>query len=69
MYDARSPNVVEDLRFALDVLQASSHLGLDSEYTAKLRLVILQQIRRRESRVNDLPVEIPIPSEIEEVWA
>jgi hypothetical protein len=49
MYDARNPQIANDLRFALDVLQESSHLGLDSEYTSKLQALIQTQIRRREA--------------------
>ena len=49
MYAVRNSVVVDDLRFALDVLQESSHLGLDSEYASRLRSVILEQVERRES--------------------
>jgi hypothetical protein len=55
MYGARNPLVIEDLQFALDVLQESPHLGLDSEYRAKLQAVILKQIERRKGTIKRLP--------------
>ena len=57
MYDARNPLVIEDLQFALDVLQESSHLGLDSEYTAKLKALILKQMEGREGELKRSPPE------------
>jgi hypothetical protein len=38
-----------DLRFALDVMEEHSCLGLDREYSAKLRSVMLRQIERAEA--------------------
>jgi hypothetical protein len=52
MCDVRTPTVIDDLRFALDVLEARSHMGMDPEYVSKLRSVILQQIERREATQN-----------------
>ena len=51
MYDARNAVIAEDLRFALDVLQESS-IGLDSEYSAKIKAVIQKQLQRREASLN-----------------
>ena len=65
MYDARNPLVIEDLQFALDVLQESSHLGLDSDYTAKLKAVIEKQMERRKGTLKRLPQT----AEVEEVVA
>lgn len=39
---------VEDLRFALSVMEEHSHLGLDSEYASKLRSLMLRQIAETE---------------------
>lgn len=49
MYDSRNTVIAADLNFALDVLQESSHLGLDSEYSAKIKAVIEKQLRRRQA--------------------
>ena len=37
---------VDDLRFALEVMDEYSHLGLDSEHAAKLRSLMLEQIAK-----------------------
>jgi hypothetical protein len=47
--------ILDDLRFALDVLQESSHLGLDAEYAEKLTSVIRQQIEQGENALNRQP--------------
>jgi hypothetical protein len=39
---------VDDLRFALEIMDEYSHLGLDSEHAAKLRSVMQHQIARAE---------------------
>jgi hypothetical protein len=44
MFPERLPQVIDDLRFALQVLQEGSCLGLDPEYASKLQSVILRQI-------------------------
>lgn len=54
--------VADDLRFALDVLQESSHLGLDSEHSSKLQALIQKQLRRREATVNRDREVAPAPS-------
>ena len=68
MYDARNAVIAEDLRFALDVLQESTHLGLDSERSSTLRALIQNQIKRREATLNRCApiIETPEP-ELEEV--
>ena len=49
MIPERIPTFLDDLRFALQVLQERSGLGLDSEYTSKIQSVILEQIERGEA--------------------
>jgi hypothetical protein len=61
MYTARNTEVVEDLQFAIDVLQESSNLGLDSEYASKLQAVALRQIERRRATARP-PVPAPAPT-------
>jgi hypothetical protein len=43
-----SPTYVDDMRFALDVMDEYSHLGLDSDHAAKLRSLMLEQINKAE---------------------
>ena len=52
MFPERVPTVLDDLRFALQVLQEDSYLGLDPEYASKLQSVILRQIERGEQGLN-----------------
>jgi hypothetical protein len=39
-----SSDAATDLRYALDVMEEYSHLGLDDEYTGKLRRILLRRI-------------------------
>jgi len=47
------PTYADDLRFALEILDEYSHLGLDSEHAAKLRFLMLQHIARAEEALRD----------------
>ena len=49
MLAERNPAILVHLRFALEVLEESSHLGLDAEYTGKIASVIREQIKRGEA--------------------
>ena len=55
MLAERNPAILENLRFALNVLQESSHLGLDGQYTARLQAVIQGQIARGEQALQRHP--------------
>jgi hypothetical protein len=58
MFPARIPAVIDDLEFALQVLQEGSGLGLDPEYASKLQSVIRRQIERGERvRNSNRPAE------------
>ena len=48
-----NPTYVDDLRFALEIMDECSHLGLDSEHASKLRSLMLQQISRAEEAQKD----------------
>jgi hypothetical protein len=39
-----SPELASDLRFALDVMEEKSHLGLDDEGAGQLRSILLRHI-------------------------
>ena len=45
MHD-NNPAFLDDLRFAIKVMDEHSHLGLDSEYASKLRTLMLRQIEK-----------------------
>lgn len=48
-----NPSYVDDLRFALEIMDEYSHLGLDSERASKLRTLILQQIAKAEEALQE----------------
>lgn len=50
---SENPAYVDDLRFALEIMDEYSHLGLDSEHASKLRSLMLQQIARAEEVSKD----------------
>lgn len=58
---APKPELANELRFALDVMEENSHLGLDDEAATKLRSILLRRIKQAEltSRPAE-PVRIPV---------
>jgi hypothetical protein len=55
-----------DLRYALDVLEEYSHLGLDDEYANKLREILERQLGETDEDVScsqAQPVRFPRPAE------
>ena len=45
---APKPELANELRYALDVLEENSHLGLDDEAANKLRNILLRRIKQAE---------------------
>lgn len=45
---APKPELANELRFALDVMEENSHLGLDDEAATKLRNILLRRIKQAE---------------------
>ena len=43
-----NPQLAEELRFALDVMEEYSHLGLDDATASKLRHILLRRINEAE---------------------
>jgi hypothetical protein len=68
MLDTKSKSeLITDLRFALDVMEEYSHLGLDDEAANKLREIIVHQIddaRAGLSCCPPAPMRIPISLKI-----
>lgn len=55
-----------DLRYALEVMEANSHLGLEDEFAGKLRSILVRRIREAEkTQAGHLaaPVRFPIVAE------
>jgi len=49
MIPVNNPALISDLRFALDVLDERSHLGLDPEYHSRIRSLLLAEIEEAEA--------------------
>lgn len=45
---APKPELANELRYALDVMEENSHLGLDDEAANKLRNILLRRIKQAE---------------------
>ena len=58
-----------ELRYALEVMEEYSHLGLDDEYAGKLREILLRRIEQAEAAASmepANPVRFSVPVEFEE---
>jgi hypothetical protein len=64
MFDPKSKSdLVSDLRYALDVMEENSHLGLDAEAACKLREILIRQIDDAHATVSSpspFPVHFPV---------
>lgn len=60
---APNPELVNELRYALDVMEESSHLGLDDEAANRLRNILVRRIKEAE-KADSLrpaaPVRFPV---------
>ena len=67
MYATSNPDLVNELRYALDVMEEYSHLGLDNEAAGKLREILVRQIddtRAGLSCGSPMPVRFPVSLKI-----
>lgn len=67
MYASLNPNLATELRYALDVMEENSHLGLDDEAASKLRSILQRRIHEAEAAVSSrpvAPVRFPISDEV-----
>ncbi len=55
MYTTPNPDLVTELRYALEVMEEYSHLGLDSEAASKLRSILLRRIDQAEAAISCRP--------------
>ena len=49
MYATTNPDLVNELRYALAVMEEYSHLGLDNEAAGKLRSILVRRINEAEA--------------------
>lgn len=50
-------DLVKDLRYALDVMEEYSHLGLDDQHAGKLREILQRNIAEAEDALSCSPAE------------
>jgi hypothetical protein len=56
MWNAQNAaDLVEDYRYALEVLEENSHLGLDHEFASSLRDTLLRRIDEAEAVLSRYP--------------
>ena len=63
MYATTNPDLVNELRYALDVMEEYSHLGLDNEAAGKLRSILVRRINEAEAAVSSRaagPIRFPM---------
>ena len=65
MYATTNPDLVNELRYALDVMEEYSHLGLDNEAAGKLRSILVRRINEAEAAVSSRPAA-PVRFRVEE---
>jgi hypothetical protein len=58
MFTETSAAFIKDLRFALEVMEDRSHLGLDPERATKLRDLMQRRISAAEETFTKLPEKI-----------
>jgi hypothetical protein len=64
-----SSDAANELRYALDVMEEYSHLGLDDEYADKLRDILVRRIEEAETALSVEPAHLArfsVPAEISE---
>jgi hypothetical protein len=65
-----NPNLANELRYALDVMEENSHLGLDDHAASILRTILQRRIREAEVAVSSRPAEpVRFPAEPKKVLA
>ena len=55
MYATTNPDLVNELRYALDVMEEYSHLGLDNESAGRLRSILVRRIKEAEAALSSRP--------------
>ena len=65
-----NPALVIDLRYALDVMEEYSHLGLDDEAARKLREILIRQIGNTHAALSNRPATpVRFPADQEKTFA
>jgi hypothetical protein len=60
-----NPDLANELRYALDVMEEYSHLGLDEEAANKLRNILTRRIKEAETALS-VPAAAPVRFPVKE---
>jgi hypothetical protein len=60
-----NPELVQELRYALGVMDECSHLGLDDEVASNLRGILLRQIAEAEDALANSPADPLLARDLE----
>jgi hypothetical protein len=60
-----NPDLVNELRYALSVMEEHAHLGLDDEAAGKLRTILLRRIQEVEAAAS-VRAAAPVPFPVKE---
>jgi len=63
---APNPELVNELRYALDVMEEYSHLGLDDDAAGKLRAILLRRIKEAENAASVRPTAATVRFPVKE---
>ena len=67
---APKPELANELRYALDVMEENSHLGLDDEAAARIRKILVRKIEQAENSASSRPAEpVRIPLSEKKAYA
>ena len=67
---APKPELANELRFALNVMEENSHLGLDDETAKRLRNILVRRIQQAEDSASARPAEaVRFPEDKEKAYA
>jgi hypothetical protein len=65
-----NPDLANELRYALAVMEEYSHLGLEDEAASKLRSILLRRINEAEAAISCRPIEpVRFPFERDKITA
>ncbi len=54
---APKPELANELRYALNVMEENAHLGLDDDAAARLRKILVRRIQQAENSASLRPAE------------
>lgn len=63
-----NPGLAKELRYALEIMEEYTHLGLDDEYASKLREILQRHINEAEEALSCFPahpIRFPVSESVD----